>query len=99
MTDTQISATFGGMARWRGDGREIFYFGPGSQMMMAAEVDGRGNSFAAQKEQALFKCPEGFGYYDVAPDGKRFVTRRGVSNPNTPLTLVQNWTALLANKP
>ena len=67
--------------------------------MMAAEVDGRGNRFAAQKEQALFKLPEGFGWYDVAPDGKRFVTSRGVTNPNTPLTLVQNWTALLRNKP
>ena len=39
--------------------------------------------------------PEGFGLYDVTPDGKRFVTSQGVSNPNTPLTLVQNWTALL----
>jgi hypothetical protein len=67
--------------------------------MMAAEVDGRGNSFAARKEQALFKLPEGFGLYDVAPDGKRFVTSRGVANPNTPLTLVVNWTALLGNRP
>ena len=65
---------------------------------MAAEVDGRGNSFAARKEQALFR-PEGFGFYDVASDGKRFVTSRGVANPNTPLTLVQNWTALVGTKP
>jgi Tol biopolymer transport system component len=93
----QISASFGGMARWRGDGKEIFYFGQGA--MMAAEVDGKGNSFTAGKEQALFKLPEGVGFYDVAPDGKRFVTSRGVANPNTPLTLVQNWTALLGNKP
>ena len=67
--------------------------------MMAAEVDGKGDNFTARKEQALFKLPEGFGLYDVAPDGKRFVTSRGVANPNTPLTLVQNWTALLGNKP
>jgi hypothetical protein len=93
----QISASSGVIARWRGDGKEIFYFGPGA--MMAAEVDGKGNSFEAHKEQALFKLPEGFGSYDVASDGKRFVTSRGVANPNTPLTLVQNWTALLGNKP
>jgi len=93
----QISASFGEIARWRGDGKELFYFGQGE--MMAAEVDGRGNNFAPSKEQALFKGPEGFGLYDVAPDGKRFVTSLGVSNPNTPLTLVQNWTALLGNKP
>jgi serine/threonine protein kinase/WD40 repeat protein len=93
----QISASGGSMARWRGDGKEILYIGPGA--MMAAEVDGKGNSFSARKEQALFKSPEGFGFYDVAPDGKRFVTSRTGANPNTPLTLVQNWTALLANKP
>jgi Tol biopolymer transport system component len=94
---TQISASGGAMARWRGDGKEIFYLRDFNQMM-AAEVDGRGNSFAARKEQALFR-PEGFGFYDVASDGKRFVTSRGVANPNTPLTLVQNWPALLGNKP
>ena len=83
-----------------GDGNEIFYFGQGG--MVAAEVDGRGNSFAARKEQALFKLPEGFGWYDVHPDGKRFVmTTQKVQkvNLNTPLTLVQNWTGLLGNKP
>jgi Tol biopolymer transport system component len=94
-----ISASRGAIARWRGDGKEIFYFGLGSRMMMAAEVDGRGNSFTARKEQALFKLTEVWGLYDVAPDGKRFVTSVGVSNPNAPLTLVVNWTALLGNKP
>ena len=44
----QISASGGVIARWRGDGKEIFYFGPGNQMM-AAEVDGRGNSFASSE--------------------------------------------------
>jgi len=45
--------------------------------------------------------PEGFGLYDVASDGKRFVTAIQKVNPNanTPLTLVQNWPALLGNKP
>jgi Tol biopolymer transport system component len=96
----QISASRGAMARWRGDGKEIFYLEPTlRQMMMAVEVDGRDNSFAPRKEQALFKLPGGFGFYDAAPDGKRFVTAILKVNPNTPLTLVVNWTALLSNKP
>jgi Tol biopolymer transport system component len=95
----RISASVGVIARWRGDGKEIFYMWRGAEAMMAAEVDGKGNSFAARKEQALFKLPEGFGFYDVAQDGKRFVTSRTVANPNTPLTLVVNWPALLGNKP
>jgi Tol biopolymer transport system component/predicted Ser/Thr protein kinase len=96
---TQISASSGAIARWRGDGKEIFYLLPGGTQMMAAEVDGKGNSFAARKEQALFKLPEGFGWYDVAPDGKRFIMTSQKLNRNTQLTLVQNWTALLGNKP
>ena len=88
------------MARWRGDGKEIFYLEQTNlKQMMAAEVDGRGSNFAARKEQALFKLPGGFGFYDVAPDGKRFVTAILKVNPNASLTLVQNWTALLGNKP
>jgi hypothetical protein len=67
--------------------------------MMAAEVDGNSNSFTARKEQALFKLPDGFGLYDVAPGWKRFVTAIQKLNPNTPLTLVHNWPALLGNKP
>ena len=92
----QISISGGNIARWRGDGKEIFYLRWGKQML-AAEVDGKGNSFEARKEQALFRLPEGFGWYDVTQDGKRFVmTTKKVSNPNPPLTLVVNWTARLA---
>src|SRR5262249_31227758 len=95
----QISASGGCIARWRGDGKEIFYFGCVNNQMMAAEVDGRGNTFQSRKEQALFKLPGGSGLYDVAPDGKRFVMTAQKVPPNTPLTLVVNWTALLGNKP
>ncbi|HEU0004777.1 MAG TPA: hypothetical protein VFS12_02195 [Terriglobia bacterium] len=64
--------------------------------MMAAEVDGKGDSFRTGKEQALFRAAM-TDEYDVTPDGKRFVmtTQRAI-NPNTPLTLVVNWTARLA---
>jgi eukaryotic-like serine/threonine-protein kinase len=95
----QISAGGGAIARWRGDGREIFYYGPGFQIM-AAQVDGRGTIFKAQKEQALFRAPVApMVQYDVTPDGKQFVMTTQRVNPNTPLTLVVNWTARLGNKP
>ena len=69
-------------------------------MMMATEVDGRGNSFEARKEQVLFRVGASvMSEYDVTPDGKRFVMATQKVNPNAPLTLVQNWTALLSNKP
>ena len=82
-----------------GTARKSFTCGRGKQMM-AAEVDGRGNSFAARKEQALFKLPEGFGWYDVTPDGKRFVMiTQKVAIPTRRSPWCVNWTALLGNKP
>jgi Tol biopolymer transport system component len=95
----QISTSGGYLARWRRDGKEIFYRGPNNQMM-AAEVDGTGNNFEVRKEQVLFRIgPTVINEYDVTPDGNRFVMATQKGNPNAPLTLVQNWTALLANKP
>ena len=96
----QISSGGGWDAKWRRDGREIFYFGQGG--MMVVEVEGRRDHFEARKPQLLFKAqlPPDFASFDVTPDGKRFVvTTQKVSNTNAPLTLVQNWTALLPNKP
>ena len=99
----QISTNAGWDPRWRGDGKEIFYWTEGGQswQIMAAEVDGRGNNFAARKAQALFRVGANvMGTYDVTPDGKRFVmATQKVSNPNTPLTLVVNWTVRLGHKP
>ena len=95
----QISTGGGGIARWRGDGKEIFYYGSAKQIM-AAEVDGSGTSFRAGKEQALFRTAGvPISEYDVTRDGKRFViTTQRIINPNAPLTLVVNWTARLGNK-
>jgi len=86
----QIS-TSGVIARW--GGKDIFYVGRDNQMM-AAEVDGRGNRFTARKERALFRRPEGSGWYDVTADGKRIamITQKR----NSPLTLVVNWPGRLA---
>ena len=64
--------------------------------MMAVEVEARGNSIEARKAQPLFKAAvrHPLAPYDVTADGKRFVINT-VSNTNTPLTLVVNWTARL----
>ena len=96
----QISA-HGAIARWRGDGKEIFYRDPGpGNRMWAAEVDGSRHSFKARTAHPLFKA-KGWSnsQFDVTPDGNRFVIITQGVNPNTPLTLVVNWTALLGNRP
>jgi hypothetical protein len=97
----QISSGGGGEGAypvWRKNGKEIFYLAPGG--MMAVEVEVSGDHFKARKPRHLFEAqlPADFiGSFDVTADGSRFVMiiQKKVSNPNAPLTLVVNWTALL----
>jgi hypothetical protein len=46
--------------------------------------------------RALFEMPDGPGFYDVAPDGDRFVLVRGSDvEPPSELQLVLNWASEL----
>ena len=92
----QVSANGGVCPRWRGDGKEIFYLSPCSQMM-AAEVDQKSGSIEVGTPQVLFRsvvATSPFAPYDVTPDGKKFILNT-LSEENTPLTLMVNWTASL----
>src|SRR5262249_7040950 len=96
----QVSPNGGRFPRWRRDGKEIFYLAPDHQMM-AAQIEERGNSIEVQTTQPLFRAiawSPSSSPYDVSADGKRFVVNTS-ANHTTPLTLVLNWTARLANKP
>jgi Tol biopolymer transport system component len=63
---------------WRRDGKELFYRS-GDQMMSVSTHTG--SEFTAGKPQGLFKG-DFDGYFDVAPDGQRFVM---VKVPKPPL--------------
>jgi Tol biopolymer transport system component len=56
---------------WRGDGKEIFYIGPDG-MVTAMEVN-TSAGFRAGTPKPLFKVPEGVTFWDVTPDGGRFL--------------------------
>jgi Tol biopolymer transport system component len=93
----EISTTGGVEPRWRRDGRELFYVTPDGRLM-AAEVR-TGAAFEAGTPKALFvtslKNAAG-SRYDVTPDGQRFLVNRPVADESAPpITLVQNWPALL----
>lgn len=91
-------STGGGLEpRWRRDGKELFYVTPDGKVM-AVEV-GTDAAFEAGTPQALFvtslKNASGWRY-DVSPDGQRFLVNRPIDQESSPpITLVQNWTALL----
>jgi Tol biopolymer transport system component len=83
-------------AKWRKDGKEIFYLAPGDKLM-AAEVNGQGATLEVGAVRQLFEIRRGGpGYvYDVTADGQRFLVNTAVEQkePSAPITLVINWTA------
>jgi eukaryotic-like serine/threonine-protein kinase len=56
---------------WRGDGRELFYFDAQGNVT-AMEVNA-GAVFQAGPPKPLFQAPPGVLFWDVAPDGTRFL--------------------------
>ena len=96
-----VSTSGGLLPRWRGDGRELFYFEAGNSRMMAAEVTNDGAALRVGTVRPLFNVRPAGGrkFWDVAPDGQRFLVNTALAAPDeAPLTLLFNWAALLPAK-
>src|SRR5204862_6595305 len=93
----RISTAGGTQARWRRDGKEIYYIAM-DQRLMAAEVNVEGDVPEVGAVRPLFGplvCGGG-SCYDVSADGQRFLVRTEPEQATAEsLTLVQNWTAAL----
>ena len=92
----QISVDGGVGARWRGDGKELFYFA--DRRLMAVEVSTAGGSFHAGSPKALFeiRTTSPFYWLNYAPstDGRRFLIPVPVEQETAlPMTVVLNWMA------
>jgi hypothetical protein len=88
----------GGIAPlWRPDGKELYFIGPGGQMM-AAPIAATSSSFESGTPATLFQTRIWWGgratssgrQYDVAPDG-RFLINTVVDDAATPITILLNW--------
>jgi Tol biopolymer transport system component len=96
----QISSAGGNWARWRSDGREIFWVGLDDQLMAASIVESR-NRLQVGEARPLFRVPPRLARtvtfsYDVAGDGQRFLFNTPTENIETaPVTVVLNWTEQL----
>jgi tRNA A-37 threonylcarbamoyl transferase component Bud32 len=88
----QISTAGGIVPVWEPHGRELFYWDPAHEQMMAVAIQ-REPTFKAGTPRVLFKGHYFLWNYDVTPDGRRFIMiRPGESEkPATEITLVQNW--------
>jgi Tol biopolymer transport system component len=85
----------GGLPRWRADGRELFYL-TASGRMMAVKVNPQPDEFQSDPPQPLFQTrttPNTWNWFDVAPDGQRFLMNLPLEWTNaSPITVVTNWT-------
>jgi eukaryotic-like serine/threonine-protein kinase len=88
----RISTVRGDNARWRRDGKEIFYLA--GNTLMAAAVTAKGSRFEVGAVQRLFEVPmvDGYWPYDVSHDGQRFLVNT-LDGAVAPLTIVVNWPA------
>jgi len=90
----QVSEGGGIQARWSRNNREIYY--RSGRRMVAAALDASGTEPVFGKPVALFTDDYDFGpgvsiaNYDVTPDGRFIMIRRGVNGGK--LRLVINWT-------
>ena len=87
---SQVSTDGGTEPRWNPNGRELFYRSGDRMMVVTVETHTRPN---LGQPRFLFERRSPYGWYDVTPDGQRFVMvddNEPAAAP-TQLILVQNW--------
>ena len=95
----QISPGGGSQARWRGDGRELYYVAPDGNVV-AVSIDTQ-PVFRPGTPRALFRLPEAPDrdtpiLEDVTPDGRRFLLNVPVTaRSSVAFHVIVNWTSLL----
>ena len=91
----QVSTGGGNQARWRGDGRELFFISPDRKVMaMDVRTEPR---FETGGPHVLFQTRilpliEARNHYDAASDGQRFVVNsRRLEDAVLPITVMVGW--------
>ena len=110
-TKYQVPSSFARQARWRADGKELFFGTPDSLSVVTVQSRGPALTFGAPTVLFRSALPggahraEGLNYfaYDVSSDGQTFVLPGGpaqgdASETRPPLTVILNWTSLLGKK-
>jgi eukaryotic-like serine/threonine-protein kinase len=89
----QVSTAGGAEARWRQDGKELFYMA--GTTIMAVDVKTDGPSFEAGIPKPLFDVETpatGRNHFVVSKDGQRFLVVASSENArNEPLQVLVNW--------
>ena len=89
----KVSTAGGSQPVWRRDGEELFYVSADNELMSAPVKPGR--LLEIGQPETLFKIDPGGGggFYDVSPNGDRFLVNTAVTRAESlPITVVVNWT-------
>ena len=93
----QVSQSGGLFPLWRGDSKEIYFMGFGTNAtaeVFGVSVNANGDTFETGQVRPLFPisytAPLGYPY-DVTPDGQKFIQATSPEGVSTPLVLVTNW--------
>ena len=95
---SQISIDGGAEPVWAKSGRELFY--RNGDKMMVVTIGAKGDSLDAGAPKLLFEgrfavstLSGGDAWYDVSPDGQRFLMMKTEDAPNsaTSIVVVQDW--------
>ncbi len=93
----QVSQNGGTFPAWRGDSKEIWYFGVDGSLH-AAGVNAKSEEFELDPVRDIFQinyvAPVGYPY-DVSSDGQRLVVSTFPEGVSTPMVLVTSWTSEL----
>jgi serine/threonine protein kinase len=95
--ESMVSKDGGVSPLWRRDGKELFYLSSIGGTAMAVETR-TSEVFQAGIPRPLFKVPPGVLFWDVSPDGKRFLmaSPSGANvAPRLFVTIIRNWEAAL----
>ena len=85
---TQVSIVGGSMARWRRDGRELYFISSDkNRKLMTVPINAAG---APGPARALFDVPRWLDY-DVAQDGRFVAVVVAVIGAEQPLAVFVNW--------
>jgi Tol biopolymer transport system component len=84
----------GGQPVWSPDGKELFYRSGEQMMVVSVQTD---PTFRAGRPEVLFEGsyrstqnPKGLQYYDLSPDGQRFLMIKKDDDP-AQINVVLNW--------
>jgi len=91
----QISSESGSSPRWRGDGKELFWWAPTDQGVVAARVEPQASAVRAGRPEKLFSLPGSY-FVGPSPDGRRFLfvePEAAEAAKDYPMVVIRNLTA------